>query len=167
MPELRSVDVGVVAVLAEASALDRLAAEAEAEAEAEAKAGAKAGAGMDGARLLRTAPDELLILAAPDSREARRRLADEHVASADPDGVVLDVSDGWAALRIDGNDARTAFARLSALELPEDGWTQGDVAHVATKVVAEPGRVLILVPSYWREHVRVRIEAAIAREVSA
>jgi hypothetical protein len=33
---------------------------------------------------------------------------------------------------------------------------QGDVARVAAKVLDEPGGLTILVPAYWREHLRER-----------
>jgi sarcosine oxidase gamma subunit len=150
VPSARGADVAVIVVMAGAPAIDAYRPHA-----------------ADG-RSLRTAPDELLIVTAPTSADAARRRAEEAVAALDPDAVVMDVSDGWAGWRLDGDDAHAAFARLSALKLPDEGWVQGDVAHVAAKVVAEPGGVLILVPSYWGEHVRTRIVSdALATEMPA
>lgn len=46
---------------------------------------------------------------------------------------------------------------------------QGDVARVGAKVLADPnGAITILVPAYWREHIRARaIVDAGAEEVGA
>ena len=139
MRSARPADLSVIAVMAEAPAIDACRPH------------------VSDCRSLRTAGDELLIVTAPTSADAARRRAEEAVAALDPDAVVMDVSDGWAGWRLEGEDAHAAFARLSALELPDDGWVQGDVAHVAAKVIADPEGVLILVPSYWTEHMHARI----------
>ena len=59
----------------------------------------------------------------------------------------MDVSDGWAAFELAGDDVAEAFARLSELELPEDGFVQGDVARIRVKVFSTPDRITILVPA--------------------
>ena len=139
MPSLRRVDVAVICVMAEPSAIDGW--------EPKVAEG----------RHLRTAADEVLIVAAVDAREAIRMEAQNAVAAQDADALVADVTDGWTAWELDGDDARSQFARLTALDLPAEGWVQGDVARVAAKVLAETGRILILVPSFWSDHVRNRI----------
>jgi hypothetical protein len=98
--------------------------------------------------LCRVAADEALILGPPPAGGV-----------ADPHAVVLDVSDGWSAFRLSGDAPRDAFAYLSALRLPEDGFTQGDVAHVPVKVLVETGAIRLLVPSMWEAHLRERILA--------
>ena len=121
-----------------------------------------------GARTMRTAPDEALFVGSPDvASDVAREVADR-IAALDEDAVVLDVSDGWAAWSLTGDDVSHAFSNLSPLELPAaDGFVQGDVAHVAAKVLGEPDGVTILVPAYWREHLRVRaVHDARAREVT-
>jgi len=137
--ELRDRALGVIVCAADASALDRL---------------VPAG---HGARMLRVAPDEIMaVVDAAFTQDVRRELADR-VAALDGDALVLDVSDGWAAIAITGEDADRTFSYLSALDPPEDdGFAQGDVARVAAKVLRVPGGLAILVPAYWREHVRAR-----------
>lgn len=105
----------------------------------------------------RVAPDEAMVLGEVpgDLREA--------VLKLDSDAVILDVTDGWAGWILTGEGLDEAFARLSELELPEDGYVQGDVAHVPARVISEPGRLAILVPAMWEDHMRERISHDCAR----
>jgi hypothetical protein len=137
--ELRDRSLAVVLCGADAAALDALVAPGH------------------GARMLRTAPDEALFVADPTiAADVRREVADR-IAALDDDALVLDVSDGWAAWSLVGDDARRALSFLSQLDPPRDGaFVQGDVARVAAKVLGEPDGLTILVPAYWREHVRKR-----------
>ena len=141
MLSLRSADVAVICLLATPSAIDVCETQ------------------LTHGRALRTAADELLIVAPNDTGGALRAEAEARAAAVDADAVAADVTDGWTAWQLAGEDARSAFARVSALQLPADGWIQGDVAHVAAKVIAEPGRILIVVPSFWSDHLRNRILA--------
>lgn len=101
----------------------------------------------------RIAPDEVMVLGeTPDAHEAA-------VRELDPDALVLDVTDGWGVLELEGRDAREAFARISELELPERGFVQGEVARVGVRVLADGDRLRLLVPAMWTEHVRERILA--------
>lgn len=146
MLELRATETGVVTCVASADAVD-----------------AVVDAAPDGARAFRIAPDEAMLLAdAPDETNTVVTAAHERTTGADPDAVVLEVSDGWAAWALDGDATRDAFARLSALELPERGFVQGEVASVPVRVVAEPEHVVLLVPSMWSEHLRSRIRSRCA-----
>ena len=110
-----------------------------------------------GARVVRVAPDEALFICRPAvATDVAREVADR-IAALDHDAVVLDVTDGWAAWSLTGEDAAHAFSYLSQLDAPQDGrFVQGDVAHVAAKVLGEPDGFTILVPAYWREHLRER-----------
>jgi len=128
--ELRSVAPTVVAVLASAEAIDAITA-------------------PDGATICRVAPREALLVGEPGL--GAPSLAGEESA------LVEDVSDGWAAFELEGDDVREAFARLSELELPEVGFVQGDVARVGAKVVTAPGRITILVPAMLGTSVEERI----------
>ena len=130
----------VVAVLAPAEVCDRLEPPA-------------------GAVRLRVAPRELLLVGQADVRTISAAIGAE--------GLVADVSDGWVGLVLDGPDAPDAFARVSELELPERGWIQGEVARAASKVLAEPGRIEVLVPAMLAEHVEARIRADAAEVLSA
>jgi hypothetical protein len=99
--------------------------------------------------LLRVAPREVLIVGGADPTVEGATLAE-------------DVSDAWCSLVLEGPDAPDAFARLSELELPAEGWIQGDVAHAAAKVIVARGRITILVPAMLAAHVeeRIRTDAA-------
>ena len=80
------------------------------------------------------------------------------VVRLDPDAVVLDVSDGWGAHTLDGPGSRAAFACLSELELPIEGWLVGEVARVGARILVDRDRIDLLVPSMVSAHVRDRIE---------
>jgi hypothetical protein len=110
------------------------------------------------ARQLRTAPDESMFVCQPSIAADVLREVDDRVRALDPDAVVLDVSDGWAAIRLTGDDARTAFAYVSQLDpSATDGFVQGDVARVAAKVLADADGLTILVPAYWEAHLVERL----------
>ena len=139
MAELRGAPLAVVLCSADAAALDRLVPPGH------------------GARMLRTAPDEALFVAGPEVAADVTREVEDRIAALDGDALVLDVSDGWAAWSLAGDDAHRAFSFLSHLDPPAAGtFVQGDVARVAAKVLDEPDGLTILVPAYWREHLRER-----------
>jgi sarcosine oxidase gamma subunit len=102
---------------------------------------------LDG--VYRVAPDEAMAVGEPDTIAT--------TLLEDPHAVVLDVTDGWAALTLSGANLRAAFARLSALRLPDEGFVQGDVARVPARVIVERDRLRILVPAMWAEHLRSQI----------
>jgi hypothetical protein len=132
--ELRRVDLAVVNVLATPEACDVLTA-------------------VDDARVCRVAPDESLLIG--DVLEIASGLA----LGVDPDALVLDVTDGWASWRLEGEDARDAFARVSELRLPGEGFIQGEVARVPAKLVVDDVGITLLVPAMVADHVRERIIA--------
>ena len=109
-----------------------------------------------GDQIHRLAPDEAIAIDESESALAER------LRRVDPDAVVLDTSDGWAAFALAGSDARQAFARLSELELPAVGFVQGDVARVHAKVLAAAQSVTVLVPAMWGEYLQERFEEVIA-----
>lgn len=135
MPEIAPADVAVVLCQADAAALSSLVAPGH------------------GARMLETSPDERLFVCDPGlATDVERELRDR-IAALDVDAVVLDVSDGWAGLRLTGEDAGRSLAYLSQLDPPGDGgFVQGHVAHVTAKILGDPDGVTILVPAYWRAH---------------
>jgi hypothetical protein len=111
-----------------------------------------------GARALRTAPDESLFVCDRDVAPDVVREVRDRVRAIDADAVVLDVSDGWAAVRLTGADAPRSFAYVSALDPPAPGdAVQGDVAHVGAKVLGDTDGLTILVPAYWAAHLHERI----------
>ena len=109
----------------------------------------------------RAADDELLLLCAPPVVDEVAREVATRLAALDPDALVTDTSDGWAAISVVGDDARASFGLLSRLELPEAGFLEGEVVHVPAKVVAGDGRLLILVPSIWEAHLHDRARKAL------
>jgi hypothetical protein len=135
--ELARALIGVVTASAEAGALDMLLVPGRAFA-------------------CRAADDELLLLCAPPVTDEVAREVATRLAALDPDALVIDTTDGWAAISVVGDDARASFGLLSPLELPDAGFLQGEVVHVPAKVVAGDDRVLILVPSIWEAHLHDR-----------
>jgi hypothetical protein len=127
--ELRAVAPPVVAVLASEAACDAISAPA-------------------GATLCRVAPRELLLVGVVSAGD---------VSVEEPGAIVEDVTDGWAAFELAGDDAPEAFARLSEFELPDEGFAQGEVARIAAKILAEPGRLTILVPAMLGAFLEERI----------
>lgn len=109
-------------------------------------------AAVDAAHVCRVAPDETMLVCDPEAAGLVLGHASGVVVAADPDAVVLDVSDGWTAWTLAGDIARDAFARLSAILLPDEGFAQGDVARVPVKVIALPDRLHLLVPAMWGDY---------------
>ena len=129
MAELRAVSPTVVAVLASVAACDGVAAPA-------------------GATRCRVAPREVFLVGEIDVSDVR---VDE------PGAIVEEVTDGWAAFELTGDDVADAFSRLSELELPEEGFAQGEVARIGAKLLVEPGRLTILVPAMLGAFIEERI----------
>jgi hypothetical protein len=135
--ELVAVGASFVTCAADPAAIDRLVEQAS-------------------AATLRVAPDEALLVA--DDTAAVLREASGLVTSGDPDAVVIDTTDGWAVIALEGDQAADVFARVSQVPLAA-GTAQGGVAHVPAIVVAEPGRIVLVFPAMWRDAVRERILA--------
>lgn len=138
MVELRATSPRVVAVLASSGACERV-------------------APPDGVRVVRVSPREVLLVgdADIDVPAIGAQIAEAHA-------IVDDVSDAWAGLVLAGDRSREALARVCELELPHDGWIQGEVARAAATVIVEPSAVTILVASMLGAHVeeRIRTDAA-------
>jgi hypothetical protein len=91
--------------------------------------------------------------------EASVEVLERAVRAEDPHAVVADVSEGWARVRLDGPRAHEAFARLSELELPAEGFEQGEVARIGARVLVDAGGIDLLVPAMLEAHVRARVQA--------
>lgn len=107
---------------------------------------------------IRVAADELLFLSAPGTAG---ELVERIGARADH-AIAVDATDGWTPWDLAGDEARTAFTYLSALELPADGAVQGAVANLPAKVVASGDVVRVLVASPLGDEMRRRILARCA-----
>jgi hypothetical protein len=151
VPELRRLALGLTVCAADASSLDALVPPGH------------------GARPVRTAPDELLLVTAPEVADSVAREVRDRIAALDVDALVLDASDGWEAWSLRGDDASPAFGYLSALDAPPPGGAvQGDVARVGAIVLGEDDGLTILVAAYHSDHVRERaLHDARATEVPA
>jgi hypothetical protein len=108
-----------------------------------------------GAYRCRVAPDETMFVGPPSLAEPLLRDATA-VTAGDPDALVLDVGDGWAVWTLSGEEAWGAFGRLSRLPA-DDGFVQGDVAGLPTRVIVERERIHLLVPAMSRDQMRARI----------
>lgn len=105
----------------------------------------------------RVAPDEAMLIGPQDAAQTLARAAAERVASLDGDGLVLDMSDGWTVWTLAGEDTAPAFAHLSAVEIPDIGFTSGDVVRIPARILARGGRIHLIVPSMWRDYLRERV----------
>ncbi len=109
-----------------------------------------------GGSLVRISPREVLVVT----------IEDLGTVSA-PDGAyVEDVSDGWAAFVVEGDDAGEVWARVSELGLPEEGAVTGEVARVSATAIVDPGRITILTPAMWGHHLRERLKSDAAEVLS-
>ena len=99
---------------------------------------------------------------APDAAPNLEGAARDAIAAHDGDAIVLDVSDGSSAWTLAGAGRTDVLQRLSELQLNEDGYLEGDVAHVPVRLIAIGDRLHLLVPAMWEEHLRSRIRAAAA-----
>jgi hypothetical protein len=90
----------------------------------------------------RVAGDETLFVCEPDVVGEITREVETRLTVADTDAVVL--------------------AEVSRLRIPQRGFAQGDVAHVAAKVLVDDGGIVILAPAPAAHHVRTRIDHAVA-----
>ena len=92
----------------------------------------------------RVAADEVIV---------RGPIADDlHAAvhTIDPDAVIRECSEGWSEIVLPGPDARSIFARVSDLPLPDGrGYVQGDVARVAARVFAGEDSLRVFVRASW------------------
>jgi hypothetical protein len=102
----------------------------------------------------RISPTEVMVLG-----DVSIEVLDRAVKAEDPDALLLDVSDGWALVPLEGPHAREAFARLSELALPSEGFVQGAVAGIGARILVLRDAIELLVPASVEAHVRARVEA--------
>ena len=143
MLDVAAAGIGVVTAMAAPDALDALVVPGRAQA-------------------YRVASDEAMLLCASEVAAEVEREVTDRLRVGDDDAVVLDVTDGWTALTLSGDEARAAFAYLSRLELPREGFVQGEVVRVPAKVVVEVDRIWLLTPSMWEAHLRDRVRRRLA-----
>jgi hypothetical protein len=114
----------------------------------------------------RIADDELLLVCRPEVVDEVVREVETRLTVLDPDAIVVETTDGWAAAVLEGDEARSVFALLSRLHLSDRGFVQGEVAHVPAKVLVEDGSIRIFVPAAFEAHLRSRIAALTSPEAA-
>lgn len=114
----------------------------------------------------RIADDELLLVCRSEVADEVVREVETRLAVLDPDAIVVETTDGWAASVLEGAEARSIFALVSRLQLPDRGFVQGEVAHVPAKVLVEDDSIRILVPAALEAHLRSRIAALTSPEAA-
>ncbi|MCD6021157.1 MAG: hypothetical protein K0R20_867 [Actinomycetia bacterium] len=100
----------------------------------------------------RVAADEVIVRGsiAEDLRAA--------VHTIDAGAVIRECSEGWSEIVLSGADARSTFARVSDLPLPDDGgYVQGDVARVAARVFVEGDTLRVFVRASWGSYLTRQI----------
>jgi hypothetical protein len=105
----------------------------------------------------RVAPDELLWLGDPENASALEAEGKRQLAGAGERALVVDNSDGWALFSLLGDGRADALARLSSLQLPDEGFRQGKVAGIPGKLFSRPGRIDLLCTSDVRWFVHERL----------
>lgn len=107
----------------------------------------------------RTAPDEAILVTAPEDADSIAADARRILGSEDPAALVIDTTDGWEGLTLTGETAHDIFAHLSELHLPFEGFVQGDVGRLTAKVFTADDRITMFVPSPQAAYLRQRIVA--------
>ncbi|MEO9175872.1 MAG: hypothetical protein ABI317_10215, partial [Gaiellales bacterium] len=105
----------------------------------------------------RVAPDELLWLGDAERVGELEAEGTRQLAGAGERALVVDNSDGWTLFSLVGEGRSDALARLSSLQLPDEGFRQGSVAGVPGKLFARPGRIDLLCTADVRWFVRGRL----------
>jgi hypothetical protein len=105
----------------------------------------------------RVAPDEAMLLGEPGAAGEMVRAAGAALAEGDPDGLVLDATEGWAIWTLAGAGAFDAFRRCSAVDPAGRTYTAGDVARVPVRIVSLANRLDLLVAAMWGDHLRRRL----------
>ncbi len=112
------------------------------------------------AHACRVAPDELLLVTAPDKVDGVIRTATAHLSAVEASTLVVDQSDAWAVFTLRGNDAMVLLLQLSANPFPETrpAVVQGAVAGGAAKVLLLEDAIHVLVPYVLRHHLTERLQ---------
>lgn len=80
------------------------------------------------------------------------------VRTIDADAVIRECSEGWSEIVLSGAHARSTFARVSELPLPDGGgYVQGDVARVAARVFVEEDTLHVFVRASWGSYLARQI----------
>jgi hypothetical protein len=109
--------------------------------------------------VLRIAPDEAWVVGTRSRRGALLRSATLWLAAADPTGVAVDQTDGWALYSGPAPAALAVLPRISVARLPSQrpALVQGALSGVPGKVVLTEEHVYLFVPSPVGHHLEARL----------
>ena len=86
------------------------------------------------------------------------------VHTIDAGAVIRECSEGWSEIVLSGADARSTFARVSDVPLPDGGgYVQGDVARVAARVFVEADTLRVFVRASWGSYLARQIATGRSR----
>jgi len=108
---------------------------------------------------LSIAPDEIWWLGPRAARGELLAGAERWLAGVGDDGLVLDQTDGWAAISVTGDDGAALYGRVSVNPVPpgRPALVQGALAGVPGKVLFLGSLTLSLVPSPVGHHLLARL----------
>lgn len=109
--------------------------------------------------VLRIAPDEAWLVAPRTRRAGLLRSAALWLESADPTGLVVDQTDGWAVYLLRGDGVEEVFGRLSVVPVAAQrpAFIQGALSGVPGKAVVTDDALYLMVPSPVGHHLEARI----------
>ena len=108
---------------------------------------------------LRTAPDEVLLLCAPDRASGVVAAATSALGTG---GLVADQTDAFSGWTLSGSDVHELFVRLCAIPLDSehDSLMQGLFAKVPAKILVNQHHLHVLVSSVHAHHIPLRLKSA-------
>ncbi len=109
------------------------------------------------ATVCRVAPDEAMVVGGAGDGEPIVAALEASVGAIDPDGIVLETTDGWSGWTLRGDAVGEAFGCVSELEPPSEGFIQGAVADVPVRVVVASDGFHLFVPAMWGAYLQERI----------
>jgi hypothetical protein len=115
-----------------------------------------------GAASARVATDELWLVGPSAGAPGTAAKAKAWLAGADPDSLVIDHSEAWAAWSISSDSMAEVLARIVDFRLAHDrdGFHQGMVLQVPAKILVRDGRLHLIAPVQLSHHVAERFMKA-------
>jgi hypothetical protein len=109
--------------------------------------------------ILRIARDESWVVAAATRRSGLLTSARLWLESADPEGITIDQTDGWAVYAVRGEGAIEVLGRISVAPVPSQrpAFIQGALSGVPGKVVITVDGLHLFVPSPVGHHLEARL----------
>jgi hypothetical protein len=117
----------------------------------------------EGAVAARIARDELWLIGPPSGSDSVAARAAAFLRTADPEALVTDHTEAWAAWRLAASDPAAVAARLVDFALPTGpAFAQGAAMHLPAKLLLRPRGLYVIVPVQLGHHVPVRVTEACA-----